>query len=377
MRSPSQQQVVGGRRRGGVDDGAAESSAQRAAADSSSSRRGRGQEYSTPLQRTSGWGTCSAAVWEQQPTPDTGGNTPHRFARFLLRAPAACCSSSTPAAVAMMLPLLPLLTSGSTPAYRFLVGSANYTGEIETHAMFYLHRPSAARGDRMQLLARHAAGPNPSWVCPSPIAPRAYVCDETVDARYKGGLQAFEVGASTLARINRQAWPTVERYGPAHCAVSPSGAFVVAADWSEGDAAVFAVDGATGGLRRAVQHLTYGDNGAAHCVTFSPGEGRYVYVVDLGNQLLHAYSWVEKASSAVHLQPLPSPTVPIKEANPRHLVFHPTADYAFLITERGSMVVTLSFDAKTGVLTEGAGCRKPFQSITAKICDGVGGARHF
>ncbi|MCB0669736.1 MAG: lactonase family protein, partial [Saprospiraceae bacterium] len=83
----------------------------------------------------------------------------------------------------------------------------------------------------------------------------------------------------------------------------------------------------------------------AHCVKFDPN-GKFLYTVDLGIDQIITYpvsaSGVGEATSRFALDP---------GDGPRHFIFDPTRDLAYVVNELGSSVVSMRIDHNTGELT--------------------------
>ncbi|CDN44999.1 lactonase family protein [Paenibacillus sp. P22] len=82
-----------------------------------------------------------------------------------------------------------------------------------------------------------------------------------------------------------------------------------------------------------------------HSSQFSP-DGRYVFVQDLGLDLIRTYAVEEGALKPVRDNDIHA------GAGPRHLAFHPDGHIAYVINEVDSTVSVLEYDAETGGLTE-------------------------
>ena len=84
-----------------------------------------------------------------------------------------------------------------------------------------------------------------------------------------------------------------------------------------------------------------------HSSFFSP-DNRFLFVCDLGIDKIRAYHIDEEAGKLIFhrdtdLQP---------GSGPRHLAFHPTGAYAYVINELNSTVTVYQYDAEQGILNE-------------------------
>nr|WP_237690677.1 lactonase family protein [Paenibacillus caui] len=84
-----------------------------------------------------------------------------------------------------------------------------------------------------------------------------------------------------------------------------------------------------------------------HSAYFSPDK-RFLFVNDLGLDFVRAYKLdAEQGKLVFH-----GDTVTAEGAGPRHLVFHPSEPYAFVINELNSTIASYRYDGEAGTLTE-------------------------
>jgi len=136
---------------------------------------------------------------------------------------------------------------------------------------------------------------------------------------------------------------------PCHVSVDKNNRRVLSANYHKGTVELYPVQGARGigPATSVVQHEGSGPNRDrqeaphAHFAGFSPDE-KYVLTVDLGTDQLTTYK-IEKGSlnEAAVFTFRPG-------SGPRHLVFHPTKPYAYVMTEISSEVVALHYNAANG-----------------------------
>ncbi|NMC21668.1 MAG: lactonase family protein, partial [Thermogutta sp.] len=131
---------------------------------------------------------------------------------------------------------------------------------------------------------------NPSFLALHPTLPRLYAVSELwqTDGPDRGAVSAFAIDDASggLRELNQEA---VGGAGPCHLAASPSGRFLVTANYGSGSVSVLPLDD-EGRLRPrscVVQHEGSGPNQSrqegphAHQTLFSPG-GEILLVPDLG-----------------------------------------------------------------------------------------------
>ncbi|MEQ8583348.1 MAG: lactonase family protein [Marinoscillum sp.] len=189
---------------------------------------------------------------------------------------------------------------------------------------------------------------SPSYLSISPDRKYVYAVGERGD----GAVVAYEWEQDSLKRINQVSSMGIN---PCYVDFSANKKLVAVANYSSGNGAVYAVaaDGSIVGEPSTYQHEGVGLDSAnrqeaahAHCSMFSK-DSRFVYVVDLGIDQVVGYPVIDggigDGFTALSLVP---------GDGPRHMVFHPTKDMAFLINELSNSVISIKVDVETGMLTE-------------------------
>jgi 6-phosphogluconolactonase len=199
---------------------------------------------------------------------------------------------------------------------------------------------------------------NPSYLALDPAQRFLYAVNELKSYQGKpgGSVSAFQVEPTTgdLTLLNTQ--PT---HGTDPCHVLANGrcSHVFVANFMSGSVCVLPVrpDGSLGEACDFVQHLGSGIDPArqqgphAHSVTLDPA-GRFACVPDLGLDKLLVYRVDAKRG---RLEPNAIPWLKVKPgAGPRHLAFHPSGRFAYLINELDSTLAVLSYDGRRGAFTE-------------------------
>lgn len=197
--------------------------------------------------------------------------------------------------------------------------------------------------------------PNPSWLAVHPRLPMPYaVCEvSSWNGQQGGGGVSYAVDTATgeLIRTGDRPVPGV----PVHGALDERGEHLVVADYGGGTFAVVPLraDGArppvsdtvtaTGGpdpARQAGPH--------PHQVVFDPAYG-YVFGADLGTDRVWAWRLVA-AAGRLTPNPLPFPQV-ASGSGARHLAFHPTGRFVYVVNELTSSVTAFSYDAARGTFS--------------------------
>jgi 6-phosphogluconolactonase (cycloisomerase 2 family) len=175
-------------------------------------------------------------------------------------------------------------------------------------------------------------------------------------------ISAFRIDASgRLTFLNRQ---STQGFNPVHLSIDPSGRFVVIANHVTQDAYVSNLAvlplGADGALQpvcdvvplkgKVGPHRVEQPFPKPHQAAFDPS-GRFIVVPDKGRDLVATYTLGPDGKLAAIASP---PPMAREGAGPRHVAFHPSRGWAYLIDELDSTVVSYRFDSKTGAL-------QPFQ----------------
>jgi len=158
----------------------------------------------------------------------------------------------------------------------------------------------------------------------------------------------------SLAMLNRE---SSQGRGNCHVQVSPKGDFLFAANYSSGHVAAFPLE--DDGRMGSASSVVIGEGSGpvesrqksphAHQVMMDP-EGKFLLVPDLGTDKIMNYILDAKSGELV-----PNPMQPWLSlepgSGPRHLVFHPSGEFVFILSELNSTVTACSFNKTTGKLS--------------------------
>jgi 6-phosphogluconolactonase len=145
--------------------------------------------------------------------------------------------------------------------------------------------------------------------------------------------------------------------GPCHVAVDRKGRQVFVANYGGGSARVFQIEGsgALGEAGPVRQHAGSSVNPQrqtaphAHQVAIDPANRRAL-ICDLGLDKVMVY---RVSSSRPELEPNSPAFAPVAAgAGPRHLAFHPSGRWVYVINELNSTVTVFSYNRRSGVLRE-------------------------
>lgn len=178
----------------------------------------------------------------------------------------------------------------------------------------------------------------------------------SIDGHPGGAVSAFTIDPTTgnLAFVNRQY--TVGQ-GPSHLAIHrQTGRYLLAAGYHTANVLVFpiAADGSLGHPTDIAQHHGSSvnpdrqDRPHPHSVTFDLA-GRFALVCDLGTDRVYVYRFDADDGKLIPDAP-PWATVP-PGSGPRHLAFHPSGRFVFVINEILSTVSSFRYVPESGVLT--------------------------
>lgn len=204
--------------------------------------------------------------------------------------------------------------------------------------------------------------PAPAFFTIHPDGRHLYTCN----SGSPGAVSAYEIESHTghLKFLNR-----VPAGGPdtSYVSLDQTGHYVLAANYSGGNIAVFAIkpDGSLGERTAFVQHTGSSVNpqrqthAYAHSIIVDPSN-RFALVADLGVDKVFVYRFNEKDGSLATNNP---PFVNIKPGSgPRHVKFHPNGRWVYVISEIASTVTAFNWDSTNGTLTE-------FQTVSALPAD--------
>jgi 6-phosphogluconolactonase len=226
----------------------------------------------------------------------------------------------------------------------------------------YLYRLNLSSGE-----LRHSGTTrsviNPSFLSLSPNARYLYAVNEVDQfaGKKSGAVSAFAVDQRTgmLTLLNQQ--PSLGG-SPCYLDVDARGRFVLTANYVGGNVSVFPVqrDGSLGAVSDMKQNQGSGPNRDrqegphAHCIVLDSAN-RFAYSCDLGADKILIFRFDTRNGK---LLPAEQPFVETKPgAGPRHLVIHPSGEYAFVINELHSTMTTFVRDQAKGSL-------KPLQTLS-------------
>ena len=252
----------------------------------------------------------------------------------------------------------PVAASPASPRLAVYVGS--YTGGGSRGIYhFELDTPTGARTEP----ALAGESENPSFLALHPSGRVLYAVNEigTFGGATTGAVSAFAIDAATgkLTPLGQRASGGAD---PCHLVVDRSGRNVLVANYGGRSVALLPL-GTDGRLQPASVvrwHAGFGPNRArqegahAHAIVLDPAE-RFALAADLGADRVFVYRF---DGAAARLEPNDPETAALEPGSgPRHLAWHPSGAYLYVINELRSTVTAFRYDGSRGTL-------EPFQTIT-------------
>jgi 6-phosphogluconolactonase len=209
---------------------------------------------------------------------------------------------------------------------------------------------------------------NPSFLTVSPDRRFLYAVNEIGgDKGPHGTVSAFAVDPATggLRYLNQQ---STHGLAPCYVHIEPEGRYCLVANYETGNLGVLPIqaDGRLGEATDVVQFSGSGPNPDrqagphAHMVLSDPA-GAYILVVDLGSDRLMAFRLDRERGALV---PAETPWTQLSPGSgPRHLAFHPSWPFAYVINELQSTITALRY---------GSGMFEALQTLSTLPADFTG-----
>ena len=255
--------------------------------------------------------------------------------------------------------LLPAWGSSAKRHTKYFVYVGTYTEEGSTSKGIYAYRFDS-QSERLTPIGLAAETINPSFLAVHPSHRFIYAVNEV--SNYKGqksgAVSAFAVDRVTgkLTLLNQVA----SRGGdPCYISLDKTGKYVLVANYAGGSVAVFPMleDGRLGETSSLVQHSGHGTNPErqegphAHSIDVAP-DNRFAVVDDLGLDETLVYGFDTAQGSLVAANAGENGRIAKADpgAGPRHLAFHPSGRFAYVINEMQSAVSAFRYDPAAGEL---------------------------
>ncbi|SMC27678.1 6-phosphogluconolactonase [Clostridium acidisoli DSM 12555] len=165
----------------------------------------------------------------------------------------------------------------------------------------------------------------------------------------RGGIASFKIDSNyNLEPLNCK---FTDGKSPCHVVLDESNEYVFTSNYHKAELICYNVssDGSIKNSLATILHKGSGpnklrqDSAHIHFSTFTPDK-KYLCVVDLGLDKLFVYSL-----KGDKLEELTEKNINFKPGSgPRHLTFHPNGNFAYIITELSSEVITLKYNSASG-----------------------------
>lgn len=203
---------------------------------------------------------------------------------------------------------------------------------------------------------------NPSYLAFHPSKRFLYAVNELkeFEGEASGAISAFAIRENgELTFLNSRATHGTD---PCHVTVDPTGRVALVANFASGSVCALPIleDGSLGEASAFIQHHGSSVDPVrqtgphAHAVTLD-ASGQVLFVPDLGLDRVMIYRLDAERGT---LEPNDPPWVSVPAgAGPRQVVMHPKGQYAYLINELNSTIITFRYEATRGAL-------EPIQTIS-------------
>lgn len=237
----------------------------------------------------------------------------------------------------------------------YLVYVGTYTNKTASKGVYaYLFDPGVGK---LSPLGVAAEAEDPSFLAVHPSGKYLYAVNEInhFGAQKSGAVSSFSIDPKTgkLTLLNQAG---TQGGGPCYISLDKTGKFVFVANYDGGSVAVFSID-EHGGLTPATAFIQHSGSSVdrdrqegphAHWIGPSP-DNRFALAADLGLDEILVYRF---NSAKGTLAPDTPPYAKLSSgAGPRHVAFHPSGKFAYVLTEMGSSVTAFAYKASSGSLS--------------------------
>ena len=243
----------------------------------------------------------------------------------------------------------------SAADFSYLVYVGTYTDKGSRGIYAYRFDPANGEFGGIDLAATTT---NPSFLAVDQNYKYLYAANEidNFQGEHAGAVSAYSIDRNTgkLSFLQQ-----VSSFGadPAHLALDKTGRYLLVANYTSGNIAVFPIekDGRLGTRTAFVQHTGSSVNKErqagphAHEIV-ATADNKFVLVADLGLDELLVYRFDAKTGA---LSPANPPFVKVAPGSgPRHFALAPNGKFVYLVNELSSTVTVYSFEGSLGRLTE-------------------------
>jgi 6-phosphogluconolactonase len=244
-----------------------------------------------------------------------------------------------------------LWAQAAEPVYQVFVGT--YTDKQQSKGI-YRFRFNTADG-KASAPELSAETENPSFLAVDPSAKHLYAVNEVSNrGKSEGGVTVFDIDGTRLKQTQEI---TSLGADPAYIAVDNSGHYVLVANYTGGNVAVFPIgkDGKLGDHSAFVQHKGSSVNKErqagphAHSIQMSR-DNHFALSADLGLDEVLVYEFNPHVGTLTAANPAFAKVAP--GAGPRHVAFSPDGKYVYVTNEMTSTVTVFAYNKRTGKMHE-------------------------
>lgn len=184
------------------------------------------------------------------------------------------------------------------------------------------------------------------------ISPNNHFIYSIIKEGKEGGIGAYKYDkmSKKLTLVNKQ---LSTGSPPCHVSMSLGQRHLLASNYHKGTVESFLIedDGSLSPIADTVQHEGSGpdnrqEKAHTHYASLTPDE-KYVVAIDLGSDKIYTYKMNERGQLTEIGQ------LSVKAGSgPRHITFHPSLSYAYVICELSSEILILDYNKETGLFTE-------------------------
>jgi 6-phosphogluconolactonase len=221
----------------------------------------------------------------------------------------------------------------------------------------YVYRFNSATGD-IAPVGVAAELTNPSFLAIHPNGKLMYAVNEvgTYAGQKTGSITSFSIDKAS-GKLAKLGTVSSGGNGPCFVSVDKSGKCVMAANYGGGSFSAFPIkaDGSLGDAVAFIQDTGSGPNPKrqkephAHSINVSP-DNRYAFAADLGLDKVFIFKLDPAKATLTANDPAFAALPP--GSGPRHLAFHPSGKFVFVINELLSTMTSFSYDAAKGSMKE-------------------------
>jgi len=133
---------------------------------------------------------------------------------------------------------------------------------------------------------------------------------------------------------------------PCHVSFTPDMQYALSANYGDDEISLYSFENKR--ITSEIDHIVKPDQSKGHFIQTDPS-GSYVFAVFLGLNKVFSYTiesskFQENENQAFFSLPAGS--------GPRHMVFHPNKDFAYIVNETNSSVTACNYNSEKGILTE-------------------------